>query len=174
MDLAGILKAALLAALVLPVSAAAQSAAPNCAAPVAPTGVLAPWTSPVAATAAESSSAARTAPLAVGEAARVTLLPTSQVSFAAPPERPGDAASFGGVFTLAVAEPGTYRVALGAGAWIDLVRGGEVIASTAHSHGPECSGIRKMVDFPLEAGTHIVQIAASPVAETTVLVARLP
>ena len=67
--------------------------------------------------------------------------------------------------------PGTYRVALGAGAWVDMLRDGKAIASTAHGHGPACSGIRKIVDFPLTPGSYVLQLAGSPDANIPVLVA---
>ena len=69
---------------------------------------------------------------------------------------------------------GTYRVALSSGAWIDLVRDGEPVASTAHGHGPNCTGVRKMVDFPLTPGRYTLQLGANGEAEMRVLVARLP
>jgi hypothetical protein len=151
--------------LTVPAAAPAQTAPAACPAPVVAEGVLAPWKSPVALTGPE---------LPVGQAARVNLFPTPEVRYAAPPERPADDASFGGVFTLTISAPGTYRVALGTRGWIDVVSAGSTIASSAHGHGPECTGIRKMVDFPLTSGTYTIQIAGSPEPDTTVLVARLP
>lgn len=46
--------------------------------------------------------------------------------------------------------------------------------STVHGHGPHCTGIRKMADFPLTPGTYTLQIAANGQRQMTVLVARLP
>ena len=57
---------------------------------------------------------------------------------------------------------------------LDLLKGKKPIASTAHGHGPICTGIRKMVDFPLERGRHVLQIAGSPGSTIPVMVARLP
>lgn len=151
--------------LVLPAAAMAQTAPAACTAPVMAGGTLAPWNSPATLAGAE---------LTVGQAARVNLLPTPEVRYAAPPEKPADDASFGGVFALIISAPGTYRVALGTRGWIDVVSADGMIASTAHGHGPECTGIRKMVDFPLTPGNYTVQIAGSPEPESTVLVARLP
>lgn len=145
-----------------------------CVAPVAPTGELAPWAVPGALTAAASEGATARAVLPVGKAVRLALLPTPQVRYALRPEKPGGSVSHGGLVRIAVREAGTYRVALGSAAWIDLVRGGKAVASTAHGHGPECSGIRKMVDFPLKPGRYTLQIAANGEPSTTVLVARVP
>jgi len=149
----------------VPAAALAQTAPAACPAPVLAEGVLAPWNSPAALTGSE---------LPVGQAARVNLFPTPEVHYAAPPERPADDASFGGVFTLTVSAPGTYRVALSTRGWIDMVSAGSTIASSAHGHGPECTGIRKMVDFALTPGPYTIQIAGSPEPGTTMLVARLP
>ncbi|ABE63535.1 hypothetical protein Nham_2757 [Nitrobacter hamburgensis X14] len=60
-----------------------------------------------------------------------------------------------------VREAGTYRVALDSAAWIDLVRGRQAVISIAHGHGPACTGIRKIVDFPLAPGLYTLQIAAN-------------
>jgi hypothetical protein len=150
--------------LALPAAALAQTAPAACPAPVMAEGVLVTWNSPAALTGSE---------LPVGQAARVNLFPTPEVRYAAPQERPADDASFGGVFTVTISTPGNYRVALGTRGWIDVVSAGSIITSSAHGHGPECTGIRKMVDFPLTPGTYTIQIAGSPEPDTTVLVARL-
>jgi len=55
-----------------------------------------------------------------------------------------------------------------------VVSGGKAAASVAHSHGPDCSGVRKMVDFPLTPGTYTLQIAGSRQRAITVLVTPLP
>ena len=83
-------------------------------------------------------------------------------------------ASHGGLVGFSVTEAGTYRVALGSGAWIDVVRGGKAAASTAHGHGPACSGVRKTVDFPLTPGRYILQIAGNGTPSIAVMVTRLP
>lgn len=143
-----------------------------CTALAAPTGALAPWASPEAIAAAGD--AHRQPALAVGQAARVTLLPTPQVHYPLRPEKPGGSVSYGGLIGVAVSQPGTYRVALSSGAWIDLVRDGKAVTSTAHGPGPACTGVRKMVDFPLTPGRYTLQIGANGEARMAVLVARLP
>jgi len=169
--------AALPAALaLLPALALAQTApmapAPACPAPVAPTGALAPWSAPVALQAGADGDHAT--PLAPGRAAQIALLPTPQVHYPLPPARPGSPASHGGVLRLDVASAGTYRIALDAAAWLDVVGADGPQHSTAHGHGPDCSGIRKMVDFTLKPGRYSVQISASDPAQVRVLVAVLP
>lgn len=154
---------------------AAQDMAPaTCVAPVAPIGALAPWSAPVQMAAAAREGQGAQARLAIGQAARLALLPTPQVRYPLRPEKPGGSVSYGGLVRIDVAEAGTYRVALGSAAWIDLVRAGKALTSTAHGHGPDCTGVRKMVDFALPPGRYTLQIAANGAPQTTVLVARLP
>lgn len=52
---------------------------------------------------------------------------------------------------------GRYGVALDQRGWIDVVpgvAGGEALKSVAHSHGPQCSTIRKIVRFDLQPGVY--------------------
>jgi hypothetical protein len=148
--------------------------APACAVPVAPSGELAPWSSPVALDAAGDAAGLRAARLPVGQAARVTLLATPVVKYSLRPEKPGGSVSYGGLLGVDIARAGTYRVALSSGAWIDMVKQGKAETSVAHGHGPECTGVRKMVDFALTPGSHTLQLGANGDAQITVLVARLP
>jgi hypothetical protein len=93
----------------------AQERPPVCAAPVALTGDLAAWASPGDRTAATDVAGLAAATLAIGEAARVKLLPTPAVRYPLRPEKPGGSVSFGGLVRLHVTAPGTYRIALGSG-----------------------------------------------------------
>ena len=147
---------------------AAQAAAAVCPArPLIPTE-LAGWTTPV-------SVAARAAPtmIRVGQAARATLLPGGAFIYPLAPAKPGADGTSGGVFAFEALLTGRYRVALGAGAWIDVVRDGAALASVQHGHGGACSTVRKMVDFDLTAGRHLLQIAGSPTAMLTIMVVRV-
>ena len=103
----------------------------------------------------------------------VSLLPTPSVHYPLQPEKPGGSVSHGGLLGFTITEAGTYRIALGSAAWIDVVRGGKPVTSTAHGHGPACSTIRKMVDFPLMPGRYILQVSANAGAGLPVLVTRL-
>jgi len=97
-----------------------------------------------------------------------------QVRYALRPEKPGGSVSHGGLVRIDVREAGTYRVALDSAAWIDLVRDRQALRSTAHGHGPHCTGVRKMVDYSLTPGPYILQISANGQPQMTVLLARLP
>lgn len=74
---------------------------------------------------------------------------------ATPSTRPGKSA----IAYFAIPRTGTYKVALGSGAWVDVVSQGRALASTAHGHGPACTGIRKIVDFNLAKGLYALQLA---------------
>lgn len=111
--------------------------------------------------------------IGVGRGVRATLLPTADVTYPVAPARAPAADTSGGVFAFEVAKAGRYRVALGAGAWIDVVHNGRVIASRAHGHGPECSPVRKMVDFDLAAGRYLLEVAGSPAATLSMMIAPL-
>jgi hypothetical protein len=135
---------------------------------------LAGWSSRRPITAASEASALSTATLGIGSAADAALRSTSEVRYLMRPEKPGGSVSYGGLFAFTVDQVGTYRVALGSGAWIDVLKGSSAVTSTAHGHGPDCSGIRKMVDFPLTPGRYTLQIAASGEPTVSLMIARLP
>ncbi len=148
---------------------AAQQACPADATAALPPGFAA-WSSTQPVMAGTDSTAQ--AVLAVGQAATITLRPSAQVRYTVVPEKPGDSASHGGIVSFDVAQAGTYRIGLSAAAWIDVVRDGAAIASAAHGHGPACSGIRKIVDFPLQPGRYTLQIAGSAQPEITAMVVQ--
>lgn len=160
--------------------AAAQMAPAEAAAcPATPAALppeLAGWPDRTPLTAATKASRPTLAPaqLALGKAVDLALRPTPEVAYPLRPAKPGGTVSHGGLAGFAVTEAGTYRVALGAGAWIDVVRGGKAAESTAHGHGPACSGVRKMVDFALTPGRYILQIAGNGTPTIPVMVTRLP
>jgi hypothetical protein len=165
--------AAILLPLAFPAAAQAdEQPQAACTAQVAPSGELAAWTAPTPLAAAGD--AHRLPMLAVGQAADVTLLPTPQVHYPSRPEKPGGSVSHGGLIGIDVAQAGTYRVALSSGAWIDLVRQGKATTSVAHGHGPTCTGVHKMVDFPLTPGRYTLQLGANGAPQMRVLVVRLP
>jgi hypothetical protein len=160
---------------VTPVRAQEPAAAPKCPEQAAPLPAeLAPWTAPAPLTAATRPEDAGKAEIKVGEAVKAALVHTPDVNYAARPTKPGGSVAFGGLLHLAVAEPGTYRVAIGNASWIDVVKGGEKVESIHHGGGPACSGIRKMVDYPLQQGDYVVQLSAGGDAQTGVLVVKLP
>ena len=49
-------------------------------------------------------------------------------------------------------------------------RDGKIIGSVAHTEGPPCSGIRKIVDFTLAPGRYALQLSGATKAPTRVLI----
>ncbi|MBB5685628.1 homogentisate 1,2-dioxygenase [Sphingobium boeckii] len=108
----------------------------------------------------------------VGQTRALTLSPIAALTFVVAPGRAADAGTFGAVMTFDVATSGHYRVALGQGAWIDLVKDGKALTSTTHSHGPACSTIRKIVDFDLVPGRYVLQLSGAKAAAMPVMVVK--
>lgn len=132
---------------------------------------LAGWTrmTPIAAGIAPAAAPS----LSIGTGFHASLGPGAAVGYVVAPTKPGEAGTSGGLFAVTVAAAGRYRVALGAGAWIDVLRDGKPIASAAHDHGPACSPVRKMVDFDLQPGRYVLQIVGSKAATLDLMIARL-
>lgn len=108
--------------------------------------------------------------LTIGRPATLALTPAARQTFTPPLGRKPDASSFGGTFPLTIGRPGTYRIALSTATWIDVIGDGHARTSIAHTPGPPCSGIKKIVDFALEAGTYQVQLSATKEMATKVMV----
>jgi hypothetical protein len=173
--LAAILMATLAPAALAPVALAQAPLPASCGtqeAGFAPE--LSSWTKRDTITAAKSDAGLAAASLKIGQSYTATMQPTGDVSFITQPERPGGSVSKAGLFELNIAEAGTYAVALGTGAWIDLLGEGAPLVSVAHGRGPECTTIRKMVDFSLQPGRYVIQISATPSPDMYIMVARRP
>lgn len=151
-----------------------DAATPACAAPAALPAGMGGWVERAAITAAGSAQTLPEAVLTPGKAVNAALLKTADVTYPLPPQKPGGAATYGGLFGFTVTAPGIYRVALDTAAWIDVVTDAKPVIASAHGHGPACSDIGKMVDFPLAAGPHSLQIAGAAKAAIAVMVTRLP
>lgn len=156
----------------MPVFAQEMGAAVPCAAPADLPEALAGWRSPVPATAGDVR--AKAVVLTQGKAVTLALLPTPKVAYPLRPAKPGGSVSFGGLASFTVTQAGIWRIALGSGAWIDVVKDGKAMTSIAHGHGPDCSGIRKMVDYRLTPGRYMLQVAANGTDSLPLLVTRLP
>lgn len=150
-----------------------EGPAAMCAATVVPDGPLAAWARQTDMQAQGDPAKLAGASIKVGQAVRLALLPTPDVHFPVRPEKPGGSVSHGGLVGIYVAKAGKYRIALGSGAWIDLIGGGKPQVSIAHGHGPDCSGIRKMVDFDLKAERYTLQISANADPHISLLIAPL-
>jgi hypothetical protein len=87
-----------------------------------------------------------------------------------PPRQPGRMA----LATFRVKVAGTYGVALGAKGWIDLYRVGNrtPLTSVKHGHGPDCSGVRRIVRFTLTPGEYRVVVGGLEGATAKLLLVR--
>lgn len=111
--------------------------------------------------------------LVVNKASYVGLINTPKIVYITRPTNEGGTVSYGGLFKIDIKEDGIYRVALGNASWIDLVKDGKAAKSIAHAQGPENSGIRKMVDYPLEVGTYTLQLSAGADSTSAVLITKI-
>jgi hypothetical protein len=89
-----------------------------------------------------------TAPaLAAGKLVLLQLRPTGEVTFVAAPGRKNATdGGYAGLAALDIVTAGTYRIALDAPLWIDVVADGGLVSSTGHQGAPGCSP-HKVVEF---------------------------
>lgn len=136
--------------------------AATCASVAPPPAGFAAWSAITAVT---------TGPVKVGASTGLKMVPSAQAMFVAAPERTPAIGTFSGVYTVTVTTPATYRVALSAAAWIDVLdAAARPLKSVAHSEGPACSGIRKIVDFTLVPGRYTLQLSGAKDASMRVLI----
>jgi hypothetical protein len=131
------------------------------------------WKSLSYVSAAKSADELPNAILTLNYASYVGLINTPKVKYVARPTNEGGTVSYGGIFQIEIKETGIYRVALGNASWIDLIKDSKPALSVAHNGGPENSGIRKMVDYALEAGVYTLQLSAGADSTTAVLVTKI-
>lgn len=122
---------------------------------------------------AKSATELKDASLTINKASYVGLVNTPKIQYIMRPTKEGGTVSYGGMFQIEIKEAGIYRVSLGNASWIDLVKEGKAVISVAHNGGPENSGIRKMVDYPLEIGNYILQFSAGADSTTAVLISKI-
>jgi hypothetical protein len=145
----------------------------TCTAKAPPPAEMASWSAPDARAAATEEAGVASAALTPGKAVTARFAPVAEVHYRVPPEKADGPATFGGLYSLKIAETGTYRIASSAGPWMDVFADKTPVTSTAHGHGPECTGIGKMVDFPLQPGDYLVQFSESLKPTTEIMVVKL-
>jgi hypothetical protein len=168
---------ALAVAVISPVSAQETPAPAPAAVPCPVTPVPLPaglegWVVHDPVTAATTATDVAKAQILIGQGTNVTLTPQAQVTYIVAPEKPAKPESMGGLLGFTVQVAGTYRVALSAGAWIDILHDGKAVASTAHGHGQPCSSIKKTVDFTLTPGKYVVQVVGNAAPRLSLMVAH--
>ena len=130
-----------------------------------------PWTSWTQSGVAIAGGEAATAPrLILGKPVVATLRPQAQVQFTAKPPR-AQRGGQGGLFTLALKDPARVGIGLSGPAWVDIVTGNAVATAVDHGHGPDCSGIAKIVWFDLPPGLHVVALSGAAGREIRVMAA---
>jgi hypothetical protein len=135
---------------------------------------LAGWPQRSPLSAATTIASVQGAKVVPGIGVELVLAGTPAVIYPLRPSHPGGSVSHGGLVSLTIDRAGIYRIAIGSGAWLDLVKGSTALDSVGHGHGPNCSGIRKMVDFKLQPGDYVLQIVGNGTASLPLLIAKLP
>jgi len=144
-----------------------------CTAKLPPPADMASWSAPDARAAATEEAGVARAALIPGKAVTARFAPVSEVHYRVPPEKADGPSTYGGLYSLKIVEPGVYRIASSAAPWMDVFVGKTPVTSIAHGHGPECTGIGKMVDFPLQPGDYLVQFSESLQPATEIMVVKL-
>ena len=134
---------------------------------------LVPWKNLSYVNSAKNSEELNSAEITLDKASYIGLINTPKIQYIVRPTNEGGTVSYGGLFKVDIKHGGIYRVALGNASWIDLIKDGKAAKSVAHSHGPENSGIRKMVDYPLEAGVYTLQLSAGADSTSAVLITKV-
>ena len=111
--------------------------------------------------------------LTLNNASFVGLHNTPKVTYITRPGNEGGTVSYGGIFQIEIKENGIYRIALGNASWVDINKDVKVAKSIAHKGGPENSGVRKMLDYSLEAGIYVLQLSAGADSTTALLVSKI-
>lgn len=164
-------------ALMAPASAEAQEEKPSAACAQTDTALPAEfigWTHRATMPAAIKMAVLKGSTLAIGKGVDATLPVTSKVAYLTRPEKPGGSVSHGGLFQFTIDKEGAYAVALGSGASVDVLKGNAAQTSIARGHGPDCSSIRKVVDYRLTPGTYVLQVSANADAKLPLMIARRP
>lgn len=133
---------------------------------------LAALQSPATALEAGRGGDAAVARIEIGRRYDARLLPQGEVTLAARPAKPMlDDAAMAGLLAFTVPADGRYRVSITTGHWIDVVDGGEVVASLDFQGRRGCPLVHKIVEFELRAGRDLVlQFAGGSAEEAGVVI----
>jgi hypothetical protein len=85
----------------------------------------------------------------------------NDIRYVAPPAKTSRSGSFGGMLSFIVADAGLYRLILGAGAWIDILKDDKPATAVAYCKTPKRWGICKDVEFELSDGAYVLQLSGS-------------
>jgi hypothetical protein len=88
---------------------------------------------------------------------QLQLKPQDQVSFAAAPgKKTQPAGVYAGLARVKISQPGSYRFALDAPFWIDVVSSGTLLAAQDFQGQHDCTAPHKIVEFDLAASQSLV------------------
>jgi hypothetical protein len=106
---------------------------------------------------------------------QLQLMPQSHVSFAAAPgKQTQNAEAYAGLAILNIPASGSYRVALDAAFWIDLVSDGALVAASDYQGQHDCSAPHKIVEFALHGTRLILQLSGSASERVRVSITPTP
>ena len=100
--------------------------------------------------------------LAPNTATRLRLIRADRVKLATPSRATRGTSA--GLAALDVPRAGTLDVVLSNASYVDLVRDGKPLRSTAHRMTTGCKGMRKAVSFAVVPGRYVVQLTGAPQA----------
>jgi hypothetical protein len=125
-------------------------------------------------TALEAGKDAKSAPaVAPNHLYALRLRHQDQVAFSVTPKKMAAAPSFGGLATLTVATPGSYRISVDVPFWIDVVSNGALLQPTDFQGQHACSAPHKIVQFDL-AGAQSFVLQFSNASQENVLLTITP
>lgn len=122
-------------------------------------------------TAAPDASAAP--PLAQDALYELVLKPQDQVTLPVAARKGPTAGVFAGLARLRVAAPGTYRIALASGGWIEIVAEHGALPAGDHAGGG-CEAPHKVVQFDLPAGELLLQLSGVATPQIRLTITRAP
>lgn len=136
---------------------------------------FAAWARPPAAAEAATSTTGPRPELVPDQPLALRLKPADAVTFANPPGqlRKADGAH-SGLLSVRVPAEGNWRIAASGPVWIDLIGPAGPVAATGHGRMAPCTSIRKVVEFPLPAGTWLVQVNGNPGPDLRLMLSRAP
>ena len=79
-----------------------------------------------------------------------------------------------GILAVEIPSAGRWRVSASTPVWIDMVASAGVVPSAAHGRMAPCTTIRKVVEFDLQPGRHLIQLSGNPGPQLRLMVSRAP
>jgi hypothetical protein len=128
------------------------------------------------ATTLEAATTVASAPaIKAGTLYALVLKPQEDVKYAIPPSKKMLAdGAYGGLLKLKVARAGTYRIAIDAGFWLDVVVDGKSLPAADFNGQRGCVGPRKIVVYELPGNVELtLQVAASTDARAKLSVTQV-